>query len=199
MAERVSLYDTQEERERISRLADLYSVVVAIEKVETAHNRSTISAADYETQCASLLAKYKNIYAVVAQDIGSLEKFLQEYGSSYPTAVVRIKAGVPLTREDHSGVSGTLIMEATQHMISCADVIGMKQYTAEILQPILADIVSTTSKLAPNLPELRPIQEWLRKVNGMRAVEELSEEEARECQHDVNKVFNAFKTKLGSQ
>eukprot|EP01061_Rhynchopus_euleeides_P016564 TRINITY_DN27885_c0_g1_i1.p1 TRINITY_DN27885_c0_g1~~TRINITY_DN27885_c0_g1_i1.p1 ORF type:complete len:201 (+),score=90.77 TRINITY_DN27885_c0_g1_i1:118-720(+) len=196
MNERVRLYESNEQREQYELCADLYCMVVAIEKVEKAYMRSSMSAQDYDKQCKILLKKYKGIYDVLKGNIGSLQKFLEEYRSSYPTAVARIQAGVPLTDDDGQVASGQKILEAGQYMITCVDSLKMGQVSADTLQPIFADIVSVVGRLYPDIPELEGVRGWLKLVNSMRAAEELSDEQVRQCQHDVEVLYGAFSRKL---
>ena len=197
MTERVRLYESNDEREQYELHADLYCLVVAIEKVEKAYTRSSMSAADYEKQCKMLLTKYKGIFDVVKGGVGTIQQFLAEYRSSYPTAVARIQAGVPLTSDDGQGVaSGQSILEAGQYMITCVDSLKMGQVSADTLHPILSDIVTAVARVYPDLSELGPIRGWLRLVNGMRAAEELNEDQVRQCQHDIELTYGAFSRRL---
>ena len=197
MAERVRLNETTEERERNEELADLFCIIVAIEKIEKAYMRSNISAQAYEEQCRVLLSKYKLAYGVVKKVVGTVEGFLADYSCSYPTAVARITKGVPLTEEGVSGSQrGQTILAAGEHMTTCVDALKMGQVSADALHPIITDIVTTVSQLYPNLPELLPIQDWLRKINAMKAADELDDDQRRQLSHDVERTYGAFSREL---
>eukprot|EP01059_Diplonema_ambulator_P032311 TRINITY_DN6290_c0_g1_i2.p1 TRINITY_DN6290_c0_g1~~TRINITY_DN6290_c0_g1_i2.p1 ORF type:complete len:215 (+),score=55.72 TRINITY_DN6290_c0_g1_i2:48-647(+) len=199
MTERVRLYNNNQERDHFDKLADLYSIIVAIERVETAYVRSNMTAADYEKQCKMLLSKYQSLYRVLEGSIGSLTDFLYEYRSSYPTAVNRINNGAPLGANSSEASSGQSILEAGQHMITCVDALKMGQVSADSLQPLFVDIVTTVSKLFPDLPELEPIRTWLRQINEMKAADELNPDQVRQATFDVEACYGAFSRKLASR
>eukprot|EP01064_Diplonema_japonicum_P009245 TRINITY_DN1670_c0_g1_i1.p1 TRINITY_DN1670_c0_g1~~TRINITY_DN1670_c0_g1_i1.p1 ORF type:complete len:200 (+),score=65.53 TRINITY_DN1670_c0_g1_i1:233-832(+) len=199
MSERIQQFENNQEREHLESLADLYGIVVAIERVETAYVRSKMAEEDYVKQCKMLLSKYQSLYQVLEGSIGSLAAFLAEYRSSYPTAVARIKKGVPLGGNTQEASSGQDILEAGQYMITFVDTLKMGQVSADALQPILIDIVTTVGKLFPDLLELEPVRNWLRIVNEMKAAEELNPDQARQAQFDIEACYGAFSRRLASK
>ncbi|KAJ9438604.1 Vacuolar protein sorting-associated protein 28 [Diplonema papillatum] len=199
MTERVRLHESNEERDRYDRIADLYSMIVAIERVERAYFKSSMSPEDYTKQCNMLLQKFKSLYKVVESTIGSLEEFLAAYRMSCQYATDRIVSGRPATEEGSAGtgeVARKDIRDATESMITAMDALKMAQTSADDLHPYLADVVQQVSKVFPRLPELSAVSNWLRHVNNLKASDELDASEVRQCVFDLNRLYKAFGDKL---
>eukprot|EP01060_Flectonema_neradi_P006705 TRINITY_DN14590_c0_g1_i1.p1 TRINITY_DN14590_c0_g1~~TRINITY_DN14590_c0_g1_i1.p1 ORF type:complete len:207 (+),score=35.77 TRINITY_DN14590_c0_g1_i1:36-656(+) len=201
--ERVKLYESNEERERYDNRADLFSIIVALERVDTAYIRDHMAADEYTTLCQSLLCKCKASYTNLGIGIEGLDAFMAEYQLSQgaKSAVLgRIKSGVPMTKEHGTGgtssENGRLILEAGQHMIACTDALKMGHSSADVLHPIISDIVATVVKLFPNLPELESLRTWLRDINRLKAAEELDTNQTRQLQYDIECAYGALHKKL---
>lgn len=117
--------------------------------------------------------------------------------------------------------------ETVQSFITAMDALKLEQRAVDEIQPLVSELMSALTKV-PGLPPgfegslcmfhlteyvyipdfngwlLVPIgttkmQSWLQKLNQMRAVEELSEDDARQLTHDLDCSYSAFHRYLSSQ
>ena len=206
--ERVKLYETGGERDLYEDKADLYGIIIAIERLDRAYIKDHISGDEYTRISEDLLTKCKVLYNKLQIGLDGLESFMTEHqgasqlGAGKSAVLSRIKIGVPITKEHGTGDlsssydSRRLILEAGQHMTTCVNTSTMGLNSADALYPILSDAVSTTAKVSPNLPELEALRNWLRIVNTLKAAEELTEDQARQFRFDVETAYGAFSKQL---
>ena len=96
-----------------------------------------------------------------------------------------------------SNVKGTLILEATQDFITFLDALKLQLLAKDQLHPLLSDVIQSVNKVTDRDFEGRgKIVQWLIKLNQMKAMESLSEEEARELELDMNSAYQGFKATL---
>lgn len=68
----------------------------------------------------------------------------------------------------------------------------------DTLHPILVEIIQAVNKVTDrDFDNKGKIVQWLITLNQMRAAEELSAEQARELQFDLNAAYDGFKGTLG--
>lgn len=124
-----------------------------------------------------------------------------------PRATERIRIGLPstVTAPSHaaptsgasSGPSGTLILEATQDFITFLDALKLGLLAKDQLHPLLSDVIQSVNKVTDSDFEGRgKIVQWLIALNQMKATEELSEDQARELELDMNSAYQGFKATL---
>lgn len=126
-----------------------------------------------------------------------------------PRATERIRVGMPSTVVATSAstapntatkaptASGSLILEATQEFITFLDALKLGLLAKDQLHPVLSDVIQSVNKVTNGDFEGRgKIVQWLIKLNGMKASEELQEEQARDLEMDMNKAYHGFKAIL---
>jgi ESCRT-I complex subunit VPS28 len=123
-----------------------------------------------------------------------------------PRATERIRIGLPSTvtapslnvsTTASSGTNGTLILEATQDFITFLDALKLGLLAKDQLHPLLSDVIQSVNKVTDSDFEGRgKIVQWLITLNQMKATEEVSEEQARELELDMNSAYQGFKTTL---
>ena len=125
-----------------------------------------------------------------------------------PRATERIRVGMPSTAVTASSgavpapaaagnTSGTLILEATQDFITFLDALRLGLLAKDQLHPLLTDVIQSVNKVTDRDFENRgKIVQWLITLNQMKATEELSEEQARELELDINSAYQGFKSTL---
>lgn len=70
----------------------------------------------------------------------------------------------------------------------------MTMLSKDTLHPILVEIIQAVNKVTDRDFENKgKIVQWLITLNQMRAAEELSAEQARELQFDLNAAYDGFK------
>lgn len=123
-----------------------------------------------------------------------------------PRATERIRIGLPSTvtapslntsATASSGTNGTLILEATQDFITFLDALKLGLLAKDQLHPLLSDVIQSVNKVTDSDFEGRgKIVQWLIALNQMKATEEVSEEQARELELDMNSAYQGFKATL---
>lgn len=125
-----------------------------------------------------------------------------------PRATERIRVGMPSTAVTASSgaapapaatgnTSGALILEATQNLITFLDALRLGLLAKDQLHPLLTDVIQSVNKVTDRDFESRgKIVQWLITLNQMKATEELSEEQARELELDINSAYQGFKSIL---
>ena len=139
-----------------------------------------------------------------------------------PKATERLRIGIPATAVDGtSSISGpsrnpsqrhvdsgqnstpapaaaaTAIVSASENFITLLDAIRMNFLSKDTLHPILVETIQAANKVTDRDFENKgKIVQWLITLNQMRAAEELSPEQAREFQFDMNAAYDGFKSTL---
>jgi ESCRT-I complex subunit VPS28 len=125
-----------------------------------------------------------------------------------PRATERIRVGMPSTAlmasagaapapSGTGNTSGTLILEATQDFITFLDALRLGLLAKDSLHPLLTEVIQSVNKVTDRDFENRgKIVQWLISLNQMKASEELSEDQAREIDMDINAAYQGFKNIL---
>lgn len=124
-----------------------------------------------------------------------------------PRATERIRIGLPSTvtapsintstNSNGGGMNGTLILEATQDFITFLDALKLGLLAKDQLHPLLSDVIQSVNKVTDRDFDGRgKIVQWLIRLNQMKATEEVSEEQARELELDMNASYQGFKATL---
>jgi ESCRT-I complex subunit VPS28 len=124
-----------------------------------------------------------------------------------PRATERIRIGLPSTvvtastlnasTASNGGTNGTLILEATQDFITFLDALKLGLLAKDQLHPLLSDVIQSVNKVTDRDFEGRgKIVQWLITLNQMKATEEVSENQARELELDMNSAYQGFKATL---
>lgn len=209
--EEVKLAETRAERDLQDSLAEIFSIIVTLDELEKAFLKDAIPEADYTDICERSLKQYKSILTdeTVAKAFGGLEEFKAEWDLEVPRATERLKVGMPSTAVTAStgaappptaatsNKSGALILEATQDFITFLDALRLGLLAKDQLHPLLTDVIQSVNKVTDRDFENRgKIVQWLITLNQMRATEELSEQQARELELDINSAYLGFKNIL---
>ena len=187
-------------------LADLYTVIKATQHLEQAYVRASVSADDYTQACYQLIAQFKTTEkAIVVSDPSfRTDEFIRTYKMDCPAAQERLLvSGVPATvlhAQKSSGESVVVAAEATQWFISAMDALRLDQRAVDEVQPAISDLVKTLNKCESITPgfDKSKLSDWLVKLNGMRASEELSDDEVRQLLMDLDSSYANFKSALST-
>ncbi|KAL2165393.1 hypothetical protein VTH06DRAFT_691 [Thermothelomyces fergusii] len=208
--EEVKLAETRAERDLQDSLAEIFSIIVTIDELEKAFLKDAIPEAEYTEICERALKQYKSLIAdeTVAKAFVGLEEFKAEWDLEVPRATERIRVGMPATAVTASSgagpapaaggsTSGALILEATQDFITFLDALRLGLLAKDQLHPLLTDVIQSVNKVTDRDFDSRgKIVQWLITLNQMKATEELSEEQARELELDINSAYQGFKSIL---
>ncbi|KAF8232724.1 ESCRT-1 complex, Vps28 subunit [Tricholoma matsutake] len=197
MDEEVRLYTTNAEREKYNLLGTLYGITVALDYLERAFVRDSITAAQYSPACTRLIAQYKTMLRLVGDSVPSIEEFMTKYRMDHPAALHRLKVGVPATVE-HSSEAGPetskWVAETTQSFITFMDALKLRMRAKDQLYPLLQELVTSFSRFKGNKDwEGRSrMVGWLIALNAMKASEEITEEQSRQLLFDVDHAYAEF-------
>jgi ESCRT-I complex subunit VPS28 len=112
------------------------------------------------------------------------------------TAVTASSSSAP-SQGTTNNTSGALILEATQDFITFLDALRLGLLAKDQLHPLLTDVIQSVNKVTDRDFENRgKIVQWLITLNQMKATEELSEDQARELELDINSAYQGFKATL---
>jgi ESCRT-I complex subunit VPS28 len=208
------LWNDKRERELLESYADLYAIIRATEKMERAYVRDLVSAADYETECLKLISQFNSLSSSLA-GIVTVPRFVQAYRLDCPAALNRLlQSGVPATVElraaassSSSGpastaASATAIAQCVQSFITAMDAVKLNMLANDQVRPLLQELSTSMGRLGPMLPPdfegKVKVNEWLAKLHKMGAADELTEQQARQLNFDLDSAYAAFMAALPS-
>ncbi|CCM02633.1 uncharacterized protein FIBRA_04737 [Fibroporia radiculosa] len=206
--EEVRLYTTNAEREKYGLLATLFGIIVALDYLERAYVRDSVTAAE----------------GILRRDaVPSIDEFMSRYRMDHPAALHRVKVGVPATVEHSSEAgpeTGKWVAETTQSFITFMDALKLRMRAKDQLHPILQELVTgyarfkgskdwegrskmvswwvATTPLYP-VHVTEPIYTRLITLNGMKASEEITEEQSRQLLFDIEHAYAEFFRSLSSK
>ena len=192
VGETVELFETSRERQMYDDQASLYAIIVATEHLERSFARDSVDDKTYTTQCNKLISQFRLAEKAVCGPNMTTEDFMSIYQMDCPRARERLLVmGVPepikSTHDDHSKVAVT-VAETVQHFITTMDAVKLEQRAVDELQPLLSDLMESLTRLPETPNDFEPnrrIENWLKKLNAMRAVEEIDEEDSRQLYLDL--------------
>ena len=193
----IPLYHNSREREILDEKANLFAIILATEHLEKAFARDAISQKDYVVQCKKLISQFRLAERVLPHGM-TAETFMALYQMDCPRAVERLlKMGVPEplkgTADDAS--HAVTVAETVQIFITTMDAVKLEQRAVDELQPLLSDLMDVLTRLPETPNDFEPnrkVQKWLQKLNSMRAVDEINEEDSRQLYHDLDSAYADF-------
>lgn len=194
-------------REEFDRLANLFSLVVSLEKLENAYvnaPKEQMSTEKYEEECKDLLSKIKTLRNVCAS-VTDLDRFVAEHRINCSLALQRIRVGMPATSEHGTSKVNLrqtkIVAETTQHFITLLDSLKLNMTAVDELSPLLVELF-VSLRLVESLPKddeaIVKIQRWREKLEPMKASDSLSEEDARQLAFEVESAYNSFHRSLSA-
>ena len=217
-AARVPLYRTDKERETLTHMADLFAIIQCVERLESAWRANTISDADYERACGPLITRFRATRQLLADEVPSVISFAEEYHMSARAAVNRLQVGVPATVEHANGSERAHAEEvrrdnftaaairATEAFLTVQDALELGERNVDALLPYLRDLLHVLSSRISTMFEATDgdalqkrerIVQWVRRLDGMRASDKITEEDKRQLSHDLQGLYEAFKRRVG--
>ncbi|PHH78867.1 hypothetical protein CDD80_6076 [Ophiocordyceps camponoti-rufipedis] len=209
--EEVKLTETRAERDLQDSLAELFSIIVTLDELEKAFLKDAIPEAEYTEICERSLRQYKALLAddTIAREFQGLDEFKAKWEIEAPRATERLRVGMPSTTVTASSsgppqptasannTSGVLILEATQEFITFLDAVKLGMLSKDQLHPLLSDVIQSVNRVTDQDFDSRgKIVQWLITLNQMKAAEELSEQQARELEMDIQQAYQGFRRTL---
>jgi ESCRT-I complex subunit VPS28 len=198
--ERVKLWENMKEREKFDSMADLYSIILTTEHLEKAYVRDAILPEPYHQACSKLITQFKTLAPMLKDLVPDVEQFMKDYKLDCPAAKNRLlKIGVPATVE-HGNTSNKgqkLIAETAQHFITAMNAIQLQQKSVDQLQPWLASLNQSLAECpVKDFPGKGKIKNWLITLNGMKASDELGDDQLRQLAFELEQAYNDFHKNL---
>lgn len=193
----VPLYENSRERELVDEQANLYAIILATEHLERAYARDAVEPKEYTAQCKKLISQFKLAERVLRDDMKT-ETFMALYQMECPLASERLlKMGIPEPMKGGADEAShaVTVAETVQHFITTMDAVKLDQRAVDELQPLLSDLNDVITRVPETPNDFEPnrkIQKWLRKLNTMRAVDEISDEDSRQLYHDLDSAYTEF-------
>ena len=193
----VPLYENSRERELVDEQANLYAIILATEHLERAYARDAVEPKEYTAQCKKLISQFKLAERVLRDDMKT-ETFMALYQMDCPLASERLlKMGIPEPMKGGADEAShaVTVAETVQHFITTMDAVKLDQRAVDELQPLLSDLNDAIARVPETPNDFEPnrkIQKWLRKLNTMRAVDEISDEDSRQLYHDLDSAYTEF-------
>lgn len=204
MEEEVELYRNSRERQLYDDQGTLYSIILATEHLERAYARDAITQQEYTTECNKLISQFRLAEKAAlnhkAGGVDTTETFMKLYQMECPRATERLlNMGVPepirQAPSSGAGAVAVTVAETVQHFITTMDAVKLEQRAVDELQPLLSDLMESLTRLPETPNEFEPnrkVQKWLQKLNAMRAVDEIDEEDSRQLYHDLDSAYAEF-------
>ncbi|KAI4216635.1 MAG: hypothetical protein LQ351_001124 [Letrouitia transgressa] len=212
--EEVKLSDSAGERDLYDSLAEIYSIIITLDGLEKAYIKDSIPEADYTKLCNRLLNQYKSILKdeTVSREYVDIESFKKKWDIECPRATERLRVNLPVTIAEPStsqhrssnsspqprqAATGSQILLATENFITFLDALRLNMLSKDALHPLLSEVIQAVNLVTTADFENRgKIISWLIRLNGMKATEELGEEEARQLTFDMDAAYAGFKATL---
>ncbi|KAF7324867.1 Vacuolar protein sorting-associated protein 28 [Mycena kentingensis (nom. inval.)] len=199
--EEARLYTTNADREKYSLLSNLFGIVVALDFLERAYVRDSITSTEYSPACNRLLSQYKTMLRLVGEDVPSIEQFMSRYRMDHSAALHRIKVGVPATVEHSSEAgpeTGKWVAETVQSFITFMDALKLRLRAKDQLHPILQELVTGYARFkgSKDWEGRSRMVGWLITLNAMKASEEITEDQSRQLLFDVDHAYGEFMRSL---
>ena len=198
--EEVELYSSSRERQAYDDQSTLYAIILATEHLERAYARDAMTQKEYTTECNKLISQFRLAEkAALSKDQMTTETFMQIYQMDCPRATERLlKMGVPepIKSGDYDSTSHAVtVAETVQHFITTMDAVKLEQRAVDELQPLLSDLMDALTRLPETPNDFDPnykVRKWLQKLNEMRAVDEISEDDSRQLYLDLDSAYAEF-------
>jgi ESCRT-I complex subunit VPS28 len=191
------LYESGREREILDEQANLYAIIIATEHLERAYARDAVEPKEYTAQCKKLISQFK-LAERVLRGVMNTETFLEKYQMNCPRAEERLlKMGIPEPMKGGTDEAShaVTVAETVQHFITTMDAVKLDQRAVDELQPLLSDLNDVLTRVPDTPNDFEPnrkIQKWLEKLNTLRAVDEISDEDSRQLYHDLDSAYTEF-------
>jgi ESCRT-I complex subunit VPS28 len=193
----IPLYQTSRERDIYDEQSNLFAIILATEHLERAYARDAISPKDYTVQCKKLISQFRLAERVLPDQM-TADTFMALYQMDCPRATERLlKMGVPepIKGSSEDASHAVTVAETVQIFITTMDAIKLEQRAVDELQPLLSDLMDVLTRLPETPNEFEPnrkVQKWLQKLNAMRAIDEIDDEDARQLYHDLDAAYAEF-------
>ena len=198
--EEVELYSSSRERQAYDDQATLYAIILATEHPERAYARDAVTQQEYVQECNKILSQFRLTEKAALPKLNmSTPQFMELYQMDCPRATERLlNMGIPEPIRTATGQVADVavtVAKTVENFITTMDAVKIETRFVDELQPLLSDLLDSLTKL-PDIPdEFEPnnkVKTWLQKLNSMRAIDEISEEDSRQLSMDLDSAYVEF-------
>lgn len=189
----MALASSSAERRAYEYEADLFSMIVTLERLEKAHLRFEVTDEEYNLSSKRLLTQVSDLCVQMnLATVNSVDAFMKKYSLECPAARNRIVMGGTGGPEPPPGLNPKYVLEIGQYFITLLDSIKLGQTAKDQISPLLSDLLEGLDRVVPNFEDRAKLQEWHTKLHVMRASESLDDEAARDMAFDVERGYNSL-------
>jgi len=199
--EEIRLGKNPREREYYDNMADVFSIITTLQALEKAYIKDVIESAEYTKQCKKLLAQFSAAFRQIKSEFPNVEDFARKYKLDCPAAILRIHEDRPITVSDDNGNLHKDIAETVSLFINLMDKLRLNIRANDMLQTDVRDLLAVINrmKLIPSTYiGQEKIPKWLILLTNMSAAEEITEDQARQFQMDLEICYSDFNRLLSS-
>lgn len=155
----------------------------------------------YTEACTKLISQFKTAENALrlGGHLQTIETFIATYRLDCPRALERlVRIGVPATvvhNTTNRKTDSVNVAQTVQNFITLMDVLKLNIRAVDEIQPLVSEMMSSltqVSGLPPDFDGRAKIEGWLRTMNGMRASDELDEDQARQLSFDLERAYSSF-------
>jgi hypothetical protein len=174
----------------------VYSIIRTIEALEGCYNKGLVVGVDYKSRCSALLDQYKNSINAFneASPFQGLDAFCAEWElQDCVAAIKRVKEG---KCAEAKGDTSTVVMvsDITGMFITIADLIELGNLTIDNICPSLKELILKLGELGVNIDNYSSLQNFQKKLEGMKSTESITQSEAMELKNMLNLANVSFKS-----
>lgn len=211
---------TSQEKETKQTLSEVYSIIIALDYVEKAYLKDSISSSQYTNSVNKLLAQYKTYLSndSVRKEFVDLDHFKSKYDIVASNAVTRLERGIPITVEHaildtditdnengskdstisrKNGYNGKDVAQATGNFITIMDALKLNYKAKDQLHPLIAELLLSINKVTQSdFKHRKELVDWIVRINKMKVEDTLTINEIRELLFDLDLAYKSFYTLL---
>jgi|TARA_B100000795_G_C22801323_1_gene442084 ESCRT-I complex subunit VPS28 len=208
---RIKLYDNSRDRKTFNELADLYAIFKATEALEVAYTKDAITKDAYTDACSKLISQFKTAQHTLKETPhDNAAAFLEHYKASgdCKRAMRRlIEEGVPATiiHQDHSTKNGggaLVAADTAASFINVIDSLKLNIRTVDELTLSLLDLMACLNRTVGMPDDFAPklkVHHWITIFQSMKANDEISEDQSRQLELDMNTSYSMYVSSLEKQ
>jgi ESCRT-I complex subunit VPS28 len=206
---RIKLYENARDRRAIDQLADLYAIFKATEHLEVSYARDAISKEAYTDACSELITQFKTVEPTLKQTPhANATAFLEYYNATTEcTRAMRrlLQDGVPATvvHQDHSvsnNSQAVVVAETVSNFITVIDSLKLNIMAVDELTMLMVTLMGNLNRTVGVPDDFAPklkVHQWVKLLQSMAATAEITEDQARQLELDMNTSYSHYFQSLG--
>ena len=175
-------------------------MIRTVDTLERAFTNGLLSPDEYEKNINQLMTQFNVIRTAIKEEYPDIEKFVDEFDMDVPFAKARLfGAQIAATRIHHGTESSRPevlhILEAGQNFVTIVDSLKLELVHVDDIIPLLrelSDSLSGIPSISANSEVKGAVNNWLSRLNQMKASDKLESEDTRQMSLDLDTAYSAF-------